>query len=222
VRGRFDYIAYYDLDHTILKGNSATQLVETARQRGVMTPAQYRHALYLSILYKMNIGDPVKMINRMLGWLDGLEEEKVRTLCQEVFKTDLMHAIRPEILKSMDQHRANSGAVVLLSSATAPICEPVSEYLGMDDLICTHLSSENGILTGRTEGRLVYGEEKKRRLIQHCTDYGFDPAEAWYYGDSHTDIPVMKAVGHPVAVSPDKLLLKTARALQWSVIVPAG
>lgn len=222
MRGRFDYIAYYDLDHTILKGNSATHLVEAARQRGIMTSAQYRHALYLSILYKMRFGDPVKMINRMLGWLNGLDEEKVRTLCKEVFKTDLVHAIRPEILKSMDQHRAASGAVVLLSSATAPICDPVFEYLGMDDVICTRLCTENGILTGKTEGRLVYGEEKKRRLLQHCKEHGFDPADAWYYGDSHTDIHVMKAVGIPVAVSPDRVLLKTARSLQWSVLLPAG
>ncbi|MGW8315690.1 MAG: HAD family hydrolase [Bacteroidales bacterium] len=222
MRGRFDYIAYYDLDHTILKGNSATHLVEAARQRGIMTSTQYRHALYLSILYKVNIGDPVKMINRMLGWLSGLEEERVRSLCKEVFKTDLVHAIRPEILKSMDHHRDSSGAVVLLSSATAPICEPVFEYLGMDDVICTHLSTENGILTGKTEGRLVYGEEKKRRLLQHCKEHGFDPADAWYYGDSHTDIHVMKAVGTPVAVSPDRVLLRTARALQWSVLLPPG
>lgn len=221
MRGRFDYIAYYDLDHTILSGNSATHLVEAARRNEMMSPGQYRHALYLSILYKLKFGDPVKMINRMLSWLKGLEEERVRNLCREVFKTDLVHAIRPEILKSMDQHRTSSGAVVLLSSATAPICEPVSGYLGMDDLICTHLSVENGILTGKTDGRLVYGEEKKRRLLLHCKEHGFDPAEAWYYGDSHTDIHVMKSVGNPVAVAPDKLLLKTARALKWTVLVPS-
>lgn len=222
MKGRFDYIAYYDLDHTILRGNSATHLVEAARQKGIMTTGQYRHAVYLSILYKMNIGDPLKMIGRMLSWLNGLEETVIRGLCKEVFRSELMHDIRPEILTSMDQHRAASGAVVLLSSATAPICEPVSEYLGMDDVICTLLSVENGILTGRTEGRLVYAEEKKRRLIMHCDEHGFDPTEAWYYGDSHTDIHVMKSVGNPVAVSPDKLLLKTARSHQWAVLNPAG
>lgn len=219
MKGRFDYIAYYDLDHTILRGNSATHLVEAARQRGMMTPGQYRHALYLSILYKLKIGNPVKMIDRMLGWLNGLEEKSVRSLCEEVFRSDLVHAMRPEILKSIDDHRTSSGAVVLLSSATAPICEPVFGYLEMDDLICTHLSAENGILTGKTDGHLVYGEEKKRRLLLHCKEHGFDPAEAWYYGDSHTDIHVMKSVGNPVAVAPDKLLLKTARALHWPVLV---
>ena len=218
MRGRFDYIAYYDLDHTILRGNSATFLVEDAKVRGVMRRSQYRHALYLSLLYKLKIGDPVRMINRMLGWLNGLNEGEVRNLCREVFVDQLIPSIRPEILNTMDQHRASSGAVVLLSSATLPICEPVSDYLGMDDVICTRLITENGILTGKTEGPLVYGEEKRQRLLMHCHAHGFDPADAWYYGDSYTDIPVMKAVGNPVAVAPDRLLHQTASSLRWPIL----
>jgi len=219
VNKRFDYIAYYDLDHTILTGNSATNLVEEARGRGVMNQRQYRHAIYLSMLYKMEIGDPANMINRMLGWLNGLHEEEIILLCQEVFSEQLIHTIRPEILDSMQMHREKSGAVALLSSATFPICEPISRHLQLDDMICTCLHSENGILTGKTSGKLVYGEEKKRRLILHCREHDFDPMEAYYYGDSHTDIHVMQAVGNPVAVSPDRRLYKAALANQWPVLV---
>jgi putative phosphoserine phosphatase/1-acylglycerol-3-phosphate O-acyltransferase len=220
VKGRFDYVAYYDLDHTILNGNSANQLVEEARKRGIMTPSKYVHALYLSILYKLGIGDPVKMIERMLTWLNGLSEEAVISLCQDVFTVQLAHTIRPEVLASMKNHRDSSGAIVLLSSATSPICEPVRRFLQLDDVICTQLHSVDGILTGKTEGKLVYGVEKRRRLLEHCEAHEFDPAEAWYYGDSYTDLHVMQAVGNPVAVAPDKLLLRKARELQWAVLVP--
>jgi putative phosphoserine phosphatase/1-acylglycerol-3-phosphate O-acyltransferase len=216
---QFKYVAYYDLDHTILKGNSATHLVEEARKRGVMTPPQYRHAIYLSILYKLNIGDPAKMINRMLSWLRGLRLEFVHALCNEVFAEKMVHTIRPEILHSMQHHRNNGGAVVLLSSATSPICDPVSRHLKLDDLICTQLQSENGVLTGKTSGKLVYGKEKRHRLLLHCEEHEFDPEKAYYYGDSHTDIHVMKAVGFPVAVSPDRKLLRAATSRQWPVLV---
>lgn len=215
----FKYTAFYDLDHTILSGNSATSLVEVARQRGVMSPKQYRHAVYLSIIYKMNLGNPTKMINRMLSWLKGLHKESIYKLCREVFMDDLVQTIRPEILKSMSEHRIRNGANVLLSSATSPICKPVSEYLKMDDLICTQLESENGILTGKTEGKLVYGLEKKKRLLTYCEAHGFDPSESYYYGDSYTDQFVMESVGHPVAVSPDRRLLKTALKLNWPILV---
>lgn len=219
VNKRFDYVAYYDLDHTILQGNSATYLVEEARKRGVMSRQQYRHAVYLSILYKLKIGDPVRMITKMLGWLEGLSEKLVYQLCREVFTEQLIHTIRPEIRSSMEHHRKKSGAVVLLSSATLPVCEPVSEHLDLDELICTQLLSENGILTGKTSGKLVYGKEKKHRLIRHCQEHGFDPGEAYYYGDSHTDTDVMMAVGFPVAVSPDRILLRTALTHKWPILV---
>ena len=216
---RFKYIAFYDLDHTILKGNSATTLVEVARERGIMSSKQFRHAVYLSLIYKLDLGNPTKMINRMLSWLKGLEEASIRQLCLEVFNSKLVETIRPEILQSLDQHRSEKGAVVLLSSATSPICEPVSQHLHMDETICTHLESIKGTLTGHTQGKLVYGKEKKNQMLAFCKTHGHDPQLAYYYGDSHTDQHVMEAVGNPVAVSPDKRLLRLATARNWQILV---
>jgi HAD superfamily hydrolase (TIGR01490 family) len=214
----FAHIAFYDLDHTILSGNSATYLVEEARQRGIMTPKQYRHALYLSILYKMNLGDPTRMINRMLSWLGGLRAETVTKLCREVFEEILIQQIRPEIVEAIEGHTRNRGKNVLLSSATKPICEPITAHLDLEDMICTLLHEENGVLTGSTEGKLVYGKEKKIRMLDYCENNGFDPRTAYYYGDSVTDQYVMEAVGYPVAVAPDKKLLKIARAKRWEIL----
>lgn len=214
----FDYTAFYDLDHTLLKGNSATFLVQEARQRGVMTEGQYRQALWLSILYKLNIGDPIRMINRMLSWLRGLKEESIMHLSREIFDLIIKDTIRPEILETIREHRANNGGVVLLSSASTPICLPVSQHLGLDEMICTRLESKDGILTGRTLGKLVYGVEKKVRMLDFCREKKLEPMDAWYYGDSYTDRYVMEAVGNPVVVSPDKKLLKIARQKQWPIL----
>jgi putative phosphoserine phosphatase/1-acylglycerol-3-phosphate O-acyltransferase len=214
----FRYTAFYDLDHTILDGNSATHLVHEARKRGVMTERQFRHAVWLSILYKLHIGEPIRMINRMLSWLKGLEENSIMALSKEIFDHIIKDTIRPEILETIRKHRAKNGAVVLLSSATTPICIPVSQYLDLDEMICTRLESKNGILTGHTSGKLVYGPEKKVRMLEFCRVKNFDPQEAWYYGDSYTDKYVMEAVGNPVAVSPDKRLLKIARRKGWPIL----
>jgi HAD superfamily hydrolase (TIGR01490 family) len=213
------YIAFYDLDHTILNVNSATCLFEEARRRKVMSDDHVRQALWLSMKYKMGLGEPATIINRMLGWLSGLSEESVSQMCREVFRQSLIAAIRPEIRRDMDDHRSKGGANVLLSSATALICEPVSQHLGLDDVICTHLVQREGILTGHTEGLLVYGIEKKNRMLDYCSSKGFDPGEAYYYGDSYTDRYVMEAAGFPVAVSPDKRLLKIARKKNWPILV---
>ena len=219
INRRYTYIAFYDLDHTIFEGNSATALVEKSRARGIMSPKQFRHAVYLSFIYKLNLGDPTKMINRMLTWLKGVDESSLRQLCLDVFNESLVETIRPEILQSIEEHRNQNGAVVLLSSATLPICEPVSKYLHMDDVICTHLESANGNLTGHTKGKLIYGKEKKKQMLSFCKKHNYDPRKAYYYGDSYTDHYVMEAVGNPVVVAPEKRLLKTATARNWTILV---
>jgi len=66
----------------------------------------------------------------------------------------------------------------------------------------------NGTLTGATEGKLIYAMEKKHCLLSYCQEHGYDPIDSYYYGDSGTDRHVMEAVGYPVAVSPDRRLLK--------------
>ncbi|NOR34732.1 MAG: HAD-IB family hydrolase [Bacteroidales bacterium] len=215
----YPYTAFYDLDHTILDGNSATHLVQEARKRGVMSERQYRHAVWLSILYKLDMGDPTRMIKRMLTWLKGVEEADITALAQEIFDHIIKETIRPEILETIREHRAQKAKVVLLSSATTPICQPVTLYLELDEMICTRLESESGILTGHTHGKLVYGPEKKVRMLAYCHENNYDPREAWYYGDSHTDKYVMEAVGFPVAVSPDKKLLRIANRNNWPILL---
>ena len=216
---RYSYTAFYDLDHTILDGNSATHLVMEAHKRGVMSKRQFRHAVWLSILYKLEFGDPTRMINRMLSWLKGLKEDDITELAREIFHSHIKNTIRPGILGTIQQHRANNGAIVLLSSATTPICQPVSRYMKLDEVICTRLESRNGVLTGHTSGQLVYGPEKKVRMLDYCHEKGTDPQDAWYYGDSYTDRYVMEAVGHPVAVFPDKRLLNIARRNNWTILI---
>jgi len=215
---RFEYTAFYDLDHTILDGNSATHLVMEARKRGVMSEKQYRQAVWLSILYKLNIGNPTLMINRMLSWLKGLKEDEIKALARDIFHSRIKETIRPMILDTIREHRSKKGAVVLLSSASTPICQPVTEYMELDEMICTKLESKDGLLTGNTSGKLVYGPEKKVQMLAFCRKNEYDPKEAWYYGDSHTDRYVMEAVGHPVAVFPDRRLMKRAKRNKWTIL----
>jgi HAD superfamily hydrolase (TIGR01490 family) len=215
---RYRYIAFYDLDRTIFTGNSATSLVEEARKTGLMSKKQFRQALYLSLLYRLNWRDPARIITRMLSWLKGLPESAARQMCLEVFEHTLRETIRPEIRDEMKKHREKGGANVLLSSATCLICEPAAIHLEMDDVICTHLEKIDGVLTGSTRGRLVYGPEKKRRLLDYCRRHHYAPSDSFYYGDSRTDFHVMEAVGNPVAVSPDKQLRKMAMDRNWLIL----
>jgi HAD superfamily hydrolase (TIGR01490 family) len=167
----------------------------------------------------MNLGDPTKMIMRMLSWLKGLRESDIKQLCEDIYNASIKKTIRPEILESFEMHRSSGAAVVLLSSATAPICEAVDRHLQLDALICTHLETLEGVFTGHTRGKLVYGAEKRHQMHRFCLEHECKPEKAYYYGDSHTDRYVMEAVGNPVAVSPDRGLKKIALRRNWPILV---
>ena len=218
-RRSFKYAAFYDLDRTVLKDNSATHLVHTARVQGIMSEKQFRNAVWLSILYKLRIGDSSKMIRRMLSWIRGSDEQKVNELCREIFESILVKDIRPLILETLTMHRKAGGALVLLTSATENISRHVAEHLDLDGLICTRLEVERGIFTGHVEGSPVYGLEKKKQMQDFCEHHGMDPSGAYYYGDSYSDRHVMEAVGHPVAVDPDRCLLRLAQDRQWQILL---
>ena len=155
----------------------------------------------------------------MLSWLTGLRESEIKLLCEEIYNTSIKETLGPEILESIEMHRSSGGALVLLSSATEPICEVVARHLHLDAVICTQLETMNATFTGHTRGKLVYGAEKKHRMLSFCNEHDSDAKKAWYYGDSHTDRHVMESVGHPVAVSPDKGLKKIAIRQKWPILV---
>jgi HAD superfamily hydrolase (TIGR01490 family) len=215
---RYKYIAFFDLDETILNANSASFLVKESRARGIMSKRHYREAIFLSILYKLDWRDATKIIYKMLEWLKGVPRKSIEVLCEDVFKNSMVQLIRPEIIKEFAFHRSNGGAVVLLSSAATFVCIPVVNHLEMEDLICSRMDDADGILTGKPIGNLVFGKEKKYRLLSYCNGEGYDPEDAYYYGDAISDKYVLGAVGHPVCVDPDKLLAREATKRNWRIL----
>ena len=218
LKKQFTYIAFFDLDETVLSVNSANYLVKESRRRGMMTKRQFRQAVRYSLMYKFRLSKATSIIYKMLAWLRGLSRVELDKMCQEVYDSLLFDFIRPEIIDEIKIHRQNNAAIVLLSSATTFACFPVVSYLKMDDVICSHMEDVDGILTGKPLHSLVFGEEKKHRLLEYCEKEGYHPQDAYYYGDAFSDLHVLEAVGHPVCVSPEKPLYKAAIKHGWRIL----
>jgi putative phosphoserine phosphatase/1-acylglycerol-3-phosphate O-acyltransferase len=212
------YIAFFDLDKTILSCNSGTYLVRQAYTTGVMSTGNLINAIIHGLLYKYNLRDTNLIISRMASWVKGLSNEIITDLSRKVVDRHLIDYVRPEIIKEFEVHKKNNAGLAILSSATSSICEPMSNYLGMDTSVCTILEVIDGILTGFPEGKFCFGDEKRIRLLSYCEKNNYDPANAWYYADSITDLHAFEVVGHPVCVYPDKKLSVIARERGWRVI----
>jgi HAD superfamily hydrolase (TIGR01490 family) len=211
------YIAFFDLDRTIIKANSGSILVRQAYKMGNLSIKTLVSAIYQSYLYKFNLRDTDKIILKMGSWLKGFPLDTLTDLSDFIVNRFLLNAIHPEIREEIRFHKEHNAKVVLLSSAISSICVPVALHLEMDSVICTEMEAINGILTGYPVGNYCFEEEKVVRLIEFCKKHNVNPLNSWYYGDSIADLPVLYSVGNPVCINPDKKLTKAALKRGWKI-----
>ena len=76
---------------------------------------------------------------------------------------------------------------------------------------------KDGIYTGELEGKLLHGIEKAKAIQKLSQEHGFILEDCYSYSDSHNDIPLLQAVGHPCAINPDAILRIRALAEGWPI-----
>lgn len=198
--------------------NSSRLVVKESRRMGFMSRREVRQAIYYSFVYKFDLKDPNKIVLSMMRWLKGLKESEIRDMAKEHAIPVLQEQVRPEMIAELQFHRDRNARLVLLSSALPYFCNPMAEFLGMDDVVCSRMEVRDDIFTGQSVGKLVYGVEKAVRMKAYCEQENFPLETAWYYGDAYTDRFVLHAVGNPVVVKPEIKLGWMARRNGWKRI----
>ncbi len=213
-----NYIAFFDLDDTILSVNSGRILIKELYRKGLMTRGELWRAYRLSVLYKLRIKDSKSSSLSMIKWLEGTKAKTMQEFSGRVIDEILLSFIRPEIGKEIDTHRKNGSRIVMLSAALTFIVKPIAEFLNFDDYICSQPEIKNGVYTGLPSGPICVDDEKEIQIREYCLKYNVELEDAWFYGDSWPDRYALKRVGHPVCVSPDSRLLKLAQKKKWRMI----
>ena len=214
----YPYVAFFDVDHTIINVNSGKILAQYAHQSGLMGKHKILIGVMFSLLYKMKLVKPERMIKRMLSWFAGIEEKKVIEMTEDIFRTHLKPAIREQIVKELRLHRQHGGQTVILSAAVSYICRPIKSFLQMDEMICTYLEVIKGRLSGKSKGAYCYGQEKLSQAQRFCHENGYHLDHAYFYADSMADYAVLTEVGHPVCVDPEKRLRQIAAQRGWRIM----
>ena len=122
----------------------------------------------------------------------------------------LLAKIRPEARRLLDLHRHAGRNTYIVSAAPVEIVEPLAQSLGMTAGIGTHSTIVDGVYSGELAGPLVYGAGKVVAMQEIARWDGLDLAQCYAYSDSASDLPMLEAVGHPVAVNPDGRLARHA------------
>ena len=154
---------------------------------------------------------------RILGAVIGMRQEDLVGLNAEIVPK-LLDKIRPEARRLLDLHRHAGRATYIVSASPVEIVEPLATTLGMTAGIGTRSVVVDGVYTGELDGPFCYGPGKVEAMIAIARWEGLDLAQCYAYSDSASDLPMLEAVGHPVAVNPDAALARHALIHGWPIV----
>jgi len=201
--------AFFDLDRTVLTRSSGALWARYLRREGRMTRWQLARFGLWTLEYRLAIIDMSTITRRLVQDMAGESEAKLIAESNRWFEEMVAPCIAP---------RAQGHTVALLTASTPYVSAPVAQALGLDsDFICTRLEVVDGKFTGRCIEPICYGPGKVHWARIFAQERGLDLAQSYFYTDSYTDLAMLQAVGHPVAVNPDTRLLRHARRQGWPV-----
>jgi fatty acyl-CoA reductase len=145
----------------------------------------------------------------------GWRPARARHLGQESFPGFTLSRIYPGALACLREHKAAGHRVVLLSGALDFLLDPLKDLA--DDVLSASLAQEDGVYTGELSGAPVAGEARARMLASYARKRGVDLHRSYAYADSISDLPMLEAVGNPVAVNPDRRLASAAKDRAWQI-----
>jgi HAD superfamily hydrolase (TIGR01490 family) len=212
--------AFFDLDRTLISGSSAFVL-GIAAWRGKLVPThQFVRDAFSALSFLMSGADDDTSIgvrDRILGAVKGVRLDDLVALNADIVPK-LMERVRPESMRLIEQHREAKRATYIVSASPVELVEPLALALGMTAGIGTRSRIVDGTYTGELAGPFCYGEGKVEAITAIAAERGLDLERCWAYSDSASDLPMLRAVGHPVAVNPDAKLERTAAQQGWPVV----
>ena len=195
-------------------------LAGSFRERGLISRWQMLRAAGWQLLFVAR-GASHEAVRRGaedgLRVLAGYTPDELRELVSEAMEPVLRPLVYAEPLRLVEEHHERGERVYIVSATLQEIVDAIAEDLGFDGALGTICEVRDGRYTGRAL-RALHAEAKAEALREVAQDEGFDLAECTAYSDSHTDLPFLEAVGHPVAVNPDRALRKIADERSWPLL----
>jgi len=216
-------LALFDLDNTLLAGDSDHAWGEFLVEEGLVDAEEYRKAndrFYqeylngeLDIFHYLRFAlQPLARheMDQLLAWREAFLEKKVRPMMQDKAR------------ELLDQHRQQGHTLMIITATNRFVTEPIADLLGVEHLIATEPELVNGRYTGEVAGVPSFRDGKVTRLNDWLDHHKRTLEGAWFYSDSHNDVPLLKQVENPVAVDPDPRLEALAKESGWPVISLRG
>lgn len=212
-------LAIFDLDNTLLSIDSDHAWGEFLVEQGAVDPVAYREANERFLAdYNAGTLDMMAFLALALKPLADNSPEQLAAWHQQFMISKIEPHILPKAEELLARHRTKGDTLLIITATNRFITGPIAERLGVDDLIAVDPEMVDGRYTGRVDGVPSYREGKVIRLQAWLEAQDITMDGAWFYSDSHNDLPLLEVVDNPVAVDPDDTLRQVAAERNWRIM----
>ncbi len=211
--------AFFDMDNTLLSAASGRLYLKWLRQTGQLPLHRWAYVALQTALYIIGAVDFPRLMSRLMIYAARSSESEAWRMSEAWFESTLQQAIAPGGRQQIDWHQRQGHHVAIVSAATPYAVKPVSEALGLGDaFLATELEVIDGCFTGRVREPACFGAGKVIRTQAYASARQIDLKLSYFYSDSASDLPLLEAVGHPIAVNPSRKLAHVAGRRGWPVL----
>jgi len=213
--------AFFDLDKTIIAKSSALAFSRPFYAGGLNNRRHVLRSTYAQFVFLVGGADHdqmEKMREFLSKMVTGWDVDTVREIVADTLYNIVDPLVYDEAVSLIEEHHLAGRDVIIVSASGTEMVEPIGELLGVDAVIASQLSIQDGRYTGDIDF-YAYAENKAAAIEELAERRGYDLSRSYAYSDSITDVHMLEVVGHPHAVNPDKELRRVARERDWPVLV---
>jgi HAD superfamily hydrolase (TIGR01490 family) len=212
--------AFFDLDKTLMEGSSAFHFARASYKAGQLSRRQLARDVRDNVRFRLQgstdeATDALR--KRVYEAIAGKRVVDLARLTPQIL-AGILPRVYPQMLDVAYRHQDAGRPVYIVTAASQEIAELLAHVLVFDGGIGARSEVRNGVYTGRPDGPFTYRDGKAEAIRQIASEQGYDLADSWAYSDSESDLPMLRAVGHPVAVNPDAELARVARDEGWEIM----
>jgi HAD superfamily hydrolase (TIGR01490 family) len=208
------------LDKTLMEGSSALHFARASYKAGQLSKRQLARDAWANIRFRLegSTDEATEALRkRVYEAIAGRRVVDLARLTPDILK-GILPLVYPQMLDVAWRHQDAGRRVYIVTAASQEIAELLATVLVFDGGIGARSEVRDGVYTGRPEGPFTYRDGKAEAIRQVAAREGIDLGDSWAYSDSESDLPMLRAVGHPVAVNPDAALARVARQEGWEIM----
>jgi len=207
----------FDVDQTVVRKTTTEYFLLTAMRDGIIRFSQISRLPFDWIRYKLAHPD-MDFIENTVKKLSGIKKEDLLRVSEKCFKKRVKPNIYSGAAGLISSALDRGERVIFATSSFDFIIKPLEEYFGIEGSIACELEYKDGKTTGNLVGYSSFGPKKKTAAQSWLEKNGVKKEDVSFYSDSYTDIPLLEYCGNPVAVNPDRILLREAKSRGWKIM----